>query len=218
MRKNILIYTCILIALIINSCGNTPKEKGTIIEIKTSYGNINIRLFDETPLHRDNFLKLINDSTYENFLFHRVIKDFIIQGGTTTPDSSIATIQPEIKNVYPTYFNRRGALGAPRWDGDKNPDKESDSQQFYIVTGKRFYDWALDNIESERVVHAPIIYTTEQRDTYKKVGGAPHLDGEYTVFGEVIDGMDVIDRIASVKTNEANRPLQDIRMKITIKK
>lgn len=218
MRKNIFSYIYLLITLLICSCNNHPKATGTIVEIETYYGNITIRLFDETPLHRDNFLKLINDSTYKDFLFHRVVDNFIIQGGVLIPDSTIATIKSEIENSYPTHYNKRGALGAPRWDGDKNPNKESDSQQFYIVTGKRFYDESLDNIESDREGYAPIKYTPEQRETYKTIGGAPHLDGEYTVFGEVIDGMETVDKIASAKKNSMNRPLKDIGLKIIIKK
>lgn len=222
MKKTAYIIVYLLISLCLFSCNKSSRKeetKGTLAKIETAYGNITVVLYDETPLHRDNFLKLINDSTYKNFLFHRVVDDFMIQAGTTSPDSSATTIQSEVANTYPRYYNKRGALGAPRWDGDRNPKKESESQQFYIVTGKRFYTQGLDDLEAERTEEGfPISYTEEQRQTYSTIGGAPHLDGEYTVFGEVIEGMDVVDKIASVKVNSAHRPLKNIKLKMSIEK
>lgn len=216
MRKLLYIIAILVIAV---SCNNKQSETGTIVTIQTNYGNIKIRLYDETPLHRDNFLKLINDSTYKDFLFHRVVKDFIIQAGDLVPDSTITTIPSEINGTYPKYFHKRGALGAPRWGEDKNPKKESDAHQFYIVTGKKFFSTSIQELEDERREESnQPPYTEEQKKVYETIGGAPHLDGEYTVFGEVVDGMDVIDKIEQVKVNDANRPLKNIRMKINIEK
>lgn len=222
MKKSPYIIVYLLIAICFFSCNKSSDRKdikGTIVKIETAYGNITVVLYNETPLHRDNFLKLINDSTYKDFLFHRVVNDFMIQAGTISPDSSAITIQSEVSNNYPKYYNKRGALGAPRWDGDRNPKKESESRQFYIVTGKRFYTQGLDDLEAERAEDGSLIsYNEEQRQTYSTIGGAPHLDGEYTVFGEVIDGMDVVDKIASVKVNSVHRPLKNIKLKMSVEK
>lgn len=187
--------------------------------ITTSFGDIKIKLYDGTPQHRDNFLKLAKEAYFDGTLFHRVIQNFMIQGGD--PDSKNAdstailgnggpayTIPAEI--VCPTYFHKRGALGAAR---DNNPAKASSGSQFYIVQGRVFTEQEL-NMYAQKMNKT---YNDEQRKAYTTVGGAPHLDGDYTVFGEVYEGMDVVDKIAAVKVDPTyNRPKQDVKMTIKV--
>ena len=243
-------------------------ETGTRLKIETSMGNIVVRLYDDTPRHRDNFVKLAQDGTYDGTLFHRVIKDFMIQAGDPTSKDAPQgkalgtgdvgyTIPAEF--VYPKYFHKRGALSAARQSDQVNPKKESSGCQFYIVTGKVYNDSTLADMEmqmnqvrlnnafnrlarghmteiykmqragdqeglmrlqDELIAQAeaevdqlpPFIFTPEQREAYTTVGGAPHLDGEYTVFGEVEEGMDVVDKIQRVKTDRRDRPTDDVRI------
>jgi peptidylprolyl isomerase/peptidyl-prolyl cis-trans isomerase B (cyclophilin B) len=194
------------------------QEKGTIVEIRTDMGKIKVKLFDDTPLHRDNFLKHVADQRYDGLLFHRVIKQFMIQAGDVTsknasPDQSLGsgdlgyTVPAEI--VYPQYFHKKGMLCAARMGDDVNPERASSATQFYIVTGKFFTEMELDNMEKSQGIR----FTPEQRQAYMLEGGAPHLDGKYTVFGEVVSGMKVVDKIQMSPTNEQDRPLKDIRIK-----
>lgn len=261
----------IIISLTLLSC-NMNKDKEPVILIETNYGKIKAKLYNNTPLHRDNFLKLINEGFYNDLTFHRVIKDFMIQGGelnSRQPNDSIPfeqtdTIKSEI--LFPKYYHKRGAIAAARWGDDVNPTKASDAYQFYIVTGEKYItDNELKNLEKQRFERmkqriynnlqssnidtikalykegdraaitelrekwrleaeaeankrkTETLYTDEQKETYKSsIGGAPFLDGEYTVFGEVIEGMDVVEKIESVKTNEKDAPLQPVKMTITI--
>ena len=186
-------------------------------------GNIVVRLYDDTPRHRDNFVKLAQDGTYDGTLFHRVIKDFMIQAGDPTSKDAPQgkalgtgdvgyTIPAEF--VYPKYFHKRGALSAARQSDQVNPKKESSGCQFYIVTGKvmRLQDELIAQAEAEVDQLPPFTFTPEQREAYTTVGGAPHLDGEYTVFGEVEEGMDVVDKIQRVKTDRRDRPTDDVRI------
>ncbi|MFT3992845.1 MAG: peptidylprolyl isomerase [Dysgonomonas sp.] len=192
-------------------CNQKPKEN--IIVLETNYGNIKVKLYNETPLHRDNFLKLATDSSQPPLFFHRIIKEFMIQAGEYPPSDSSPAIHEEITGIYPTYFHKRGALGAAHWDKDRNPDQNSESKQFYIITGRRFYGYELEDLEKKKGIK----YTDQQREVYKTVGGSPHLDGEYTIFGEVIGGMDIIDKIERAATDENDKPLQEIRIiKISI--
>ena len=223
MRKTI--FT-LLVSLIWMS-GQTiiAQAPETMVLIETSKGKIKVKLYNETPLHRDNFIKLVNEGKYEGLLFHRIIKQFMVQGGDVkSKDAPMDmplgegeigyTIPAEF--VYPRYFHKRGALCAARTPDEDNPNKESSGSQFYIVTGKHFTSMELDKKEKEE----GITYTPEQRKAYMVEGGAPHLDGEYTVFGEVLKGIKVADKIQFTPTNEDDRPLSNIvikRMKIVKK-
>lgn len=244
-------------------------KKDVLLRIETSKGDVTVKLYNETPSHRDNFMKLAKDGTYEGTLFHRVIKDFMIQAGD--PDSKGApkgkmlgsgdvgyTIPAEF--VYPQYFHKRGALSAARQGDDVNPAKASSGCQFYIVTGKVFNDSTLLSMEQQKnqgklqtifnglaqkhmkeiyklrkennqdalydlqeklIVEAEAIaatepdfqFTPEQIQAYTTIGGTPHLDNEYTVFGEVVEGLDVVDAIQQVETATADRPVEDVVIK-----
>ncbi|MBP7102642.1 MAG: peptidylprolyl isomerase [Bacteroidales bacterium] len=186
----------------------------TMVQIETTKGKMIVKLYNETPLHRDNFVKLVKEKYYDSLLFHRVIADFMIQGGD--PDSKNAPQGQMLGNGGPNYtipaefkstlIHKKGVLAAARTADNINPKKESSGSQFYIVQGKIFDEKQLEYICSK----TGIVYTYEQKEIYKTIGGTPHLDGAYTVFGEVIEGLDVIDKIAAVKTDQANRPIEDI--------
>ena len=189
--------------------------------IETTYGNIKINLYDETPFHKENFLKLVSEKLYDDQIFHRVINNFMIQAGD--PKSKNAKPgQPlgygDLGYTIPAEFNKdlfhkKGALAAARQPDNVNPSKESSASQFYIVHGKVYSPKELDLME-QRGIH--IKFTEEQRKIYTTVGGTPHLNYSYTVFGEVIEGIDIVDKIASVKTDKRDRPLNDIKLKIKI--
>ena len=194
------------------------QDKETLVLIETDKGKIKVKLYNDTPLHRDNFLKLVKEHRYDGLLFHRVIKQFMIQAGDINSkdapmDKHLGegeldyTIPAEI--VYPKHFNRRAAFCAARLPDDENPEKASSANQFYIVTGKFFTSMELDKMESEKNMK----FTDEQRQAYMMEGGAPHLDGNYTVFGEVVDGMKVVDKIQFVETNSDDRPTKNIAIK-----
>ena len=270
MKKGLFIYFIMLICAVM-ACSSAKKNDvmGTKVKIETTMGDIIVMLYDETPNHRDNFIKLVENGTYEGTLFHRVIKDFMIQAGD--PDSKGApkgqmlgsgdvgyTVPAEF--VYPQLFHKKGALAAARQGDNVNPEKASSGCQFYIVTGRIFNDSTLLSMEEQKnqnkftsvfnalaQKHMKEIYqlrrnndqeglmnlqdslfvetqkqmegepefkfTEEQRQAYTTVGGTPHLDGEYTVFGEVIEGMDVVDKIQQVSTNGSDRPDDDIVIK-----
>lgn len=213
MKKIVLLCTLML------AIGTMAMAKNRKVKVITPYGTMVIRLYDQTPKHRDNFLKLSKRHFYDSTLFHRVIKQFMIQGGD--PDSKRAkagavlgegdvgyTIPPEFQL---DLFHRKGALAAAR---DDNPTKASSGCQFYIVQGKVFTDEELDKLEKTRLGGRKI--PVDQREVYKTEGGSPHLDQNYTVFGQVIKGMEVIDKIATVKTDSHNRPLENVPMKIRV--
>ncbi|MDB5230996.1 MAG: peptidylprolyl isomerase [Chitinophagaceae bacterium] len=201
-------------------------KKETMVEIWTDYGTVVARLYDSTPLHRDNFIKLVQQKFFDSLLFHRVIDGFMIQGGD--PNSKNAApgialgdgsapgdrIPAEFKN---NIIHKKGALAAAR---DNNPEKASSNCQFYIVQGKPLDDISLNSIECQRVrtANPAFAYTDAQRKAYKTTGGTPFLDQNYTVFGEVVKGLDVIDKIAQAQKDERDRPVKDIRMKIRILK
>lgn len=187
-----------------------------MVEMVTSQGKITFLLYDETPLHRDNFLKLVKNHTYDGLLFHRVIKDFMVQAGD--PKSRDAKPgQPlgdgTLGYTVPAEFradliHKRGALCAARQGDQVNPKKASSASQFYIVQGQVWDDKTLDMMEQRFGKK----FTAEQRKVYTTVGGTPHLDGDYTVFGEVVDGMAVVNKIAAVQCDRMDRPLQDVKI------
>ena len=190
------------------------QEKETIVVIETSMGTIKAKLYNDTPKHRDNFIKLINEGWYNGSPFHRVIKDFMIQGGQNA-DGRLDpgyTIPAEITN---NHFHKKGALAAARQPDQVNPKKASSGSQFYIVQGKKFDEAWLDMYEDR----SGKVFSARQRQAYQTVGGSPHLDGDYTVFGEVTEGLDVVDKIAAVKTGNMDVPLEPVTIKsITIEK
>lgn len=191
-----------------------------LVAIETNKGTMIVKLYDETPLHRDNFTKLVESGFYNQLLFHRVISGFMIQGGD--PDSKDSspgeplgmggpgyTIKAEFN---PQFVHQKGALAAARMGDAANPNKESSGSQFYIVQGQPLTEGEIDKIESRKEIR----YSSEQRKSYLENGGTPFLDFEYTVFGQVIRGWNVIDEIASVRTDSRNRPEEDIVMSIKL--
>ena len=271
MKQYFLVLTICTMATSI-SCGQNLNDADVIIE--TSYGNIAIKLYDETPLHRDNFLKLAREGFYDDLIFHRVINEFMIQGGD--PESKNASAeqalggggpgyQVDAEIVYPKYFHKKGALAAARTDDQINPQRKSSGSQFYIVQGKVYTNEEVDAMEQSMIqrqsqtivnkyfepyreeymkLHAANDVQAMQkmqeqvmkeaadelealksfkmpdqiREAYTTVGGTPRLDDAYTVFGEVVDGLDVVDKIAAVATGAQNRPLQNVVMKMKLVK
>ena len=195
------------------------KEKETIVVIETNYGTIKAKLYNDTPLHRDNFVKLVNQGWYNGSPFHRVIKNFMIQGGGKSDGTQDPgyTIPAEIRS---DHIHKKGALCAARKGDQVNPKKESSGSQFYIVQGQVLEDKVLDMYEDR----LGTVFTAKQRQAYKTVGGTPHLDGEYTVFGEVIEGLDVVEKISKVQTGfdpitrQPDCPVEPVTMKIRIEK
>lgn len=275
MKRNLTILLTVLVFGAVAACKPRQKnnsdmenQKETMLKIETTLGDIKVKLYNETPKHRDNFIKLAKEGMYNGTLFHRVIKDFMVQAGD--PESKNApkgkmlgagdvgyTIPAEI--VYPKYFHKKGALSAARQGDNVNPEKKSSGCQFYIVTGKVYNDSTLIGMEQQMnenklttvfnslaQKHAKEIYkmrkandedglydlqeklfaqaqeevakqpefhfTKEQIEAYSTVGGTPHLDGEYTVFGEVVEGMDIVDKIQNVKTDRSDRPEEDVKI------
>jgi len=190
------------------------------VRIETTYGTMIAELYNETPIHRDNFLKLVHERFYDGTLFHRVIPAFMIQGGD--PVSKEAKPSQQIGNGGPGYtlpaeFNpelihKRGALAAARMGDAVNPKKESSGSQFYIVEGQVFDNQKIDMVEQRMGMKL----SDEQKKVYTSLGGTPHLDGGYTVFGEVIEGLEVISKISNVERNKNNLPLEKVVMKISI--
>ena len=256
------------------SCSQpVQKTEGPVVLISTDLGDIKVKLYNETPLHRDNFLKLAGEGYYDGILFHRVINHFMIQTGDPESKGAAPGIQlgrggPDYTvpaEFVPGLYHKKGAIAAARQGDNTNPQKASSGSQFYIVQGKIWRSGELDTIEmringnmrqgilrsvitpyqeelnkyrqenneaafnqkvAELQVKADSLfnvapkfkYTDEQRQTYMTLGGYPMLDGNYTVFGEVLEGLEVIDKIASVKTDQFDRPVQDVKLKISVLK
>ena len=199
------------------------KPKYQYVRIKTEFGECIVKLYNETPLHRDNFLKLVKKGYYNGTLFHRVIKDFMIQGGdpdsrNAKPDSLLGeggpkyTIPAEFRD---SLFHKKGVLAAAREGDIVNPSKASSGSQFYLVQGKVFTDEQLNALEEKRLKFK---IPEWQRQVYKTIGGVPHLDRNYTVYGEIVMGLELVDKIATMKTDKNDRPKQDIKMEISVLK
>ncbi len=221
-----------ILGVLMVSMGIMPvsaQERAEVL-LETTEGNIRIALYNETPLHRDNFMKLVRMQVYDSLLFHRVIKDFMIQGGdlnskNAQPGQRLGsgeldyTIEPEFR--LPEIFHRRGVLAAAREPDNVNPEQRSGACQFYIVWGRIFNDATLDKVmeKLDSATQGKVKLTPEMIETYKTIGGTPHLDGQYTVFGEVTEGMDVVDKVQQMATDKYNRPIKDVRiLKATITK
>lgn len=273
MKINKLSIIIIIFSLLTMSCEmkkNTAnaQSNNVCVEIKTTMGDIVVKLYNETPAHRDNFIKLAKEGYYDGTLFHRVINQFMIQGGdgdsrNATPDQMLGMGDPGYRLpaefVYPQYFHKKGALAAARQGDDTNPKKESSGSQFYIVTGNVYNKSQLNEMargmmmqrehnifnamaaarrdeimdmrrnrdqaglmalqeeliaaaKKEAAAQGTIAFTPEQLEAYSTIGGAPHLDGEYTVFGEVVEGLGVVEAIEKVKTGRADRPVEDVKV------
>ena len=217
MRKLLILA---LLPLLVFAC----KKSENIVVMETTKGVIELKLYDATPLHRDNFVKLVKEGAYDSLLFHRVIQDFMIQGGD--PDSKNAapgaplgegdrpyTVPAEFR-LDQGIFHRRGVLAAAREGDDINPEQRSSAMQFYIVWGKIFDDEGIENVQKrlDDRTGGKVKLTPEMCEVYKTVGGTPHLDGQYTVFGEVVSGLEVVDSIQRVPTDSLDRPVEDVRI------
>lgn len=218
MRK--ILFLTLLVSLFAVACG----KKDIHVMMETTKGDIELKLYNATPQHRDNFVKLVKEGDYDSLLFHRVIRDFMIQGGD--PDSKNAapgvflgdgdkpyTVPAEFR-LEEGIFHRRGVLAAAREGDDVNPEQRSSAMQFYIVWGRIYDDAGLDAMQKrlDSRTGGRVKLTPEMREAYKTVGGTPHLDGQYTVFGEVVSGLDVVDAIQRVPTDANDRPLDDVRI------
>jgi peptidyl-prolyl cis-trans isomerase B (cyclophilin B) len=213
----------LIVMLFLSINGFSQKtNKQTKVLISTSFGDMTLVLYNETPKHRDNFAKLVKDGFYDGTLFHRVIAGFMIQGGD--PDSKTAEKGQMLGNGGPGYtvpaefnksfYHKRGALSAARMGDGINPQKASSGSQFYIVQGKKYDRKNLESMGKRSGAN----YTEEQITAYETEGGTPQLDMNYTVFGEVIEGFDVIDKIAAVSKGRADRPKEDVKMTMKIVK
>lgn len=256
------------------SCGSGDRmSDDSLVTIKTEFGEIKVKLYDDTPEHKTNFLKLVNEGFYDNLLFHRVISNFMIQGGD--PDSKDAQADVRLGSgtpgytipaeINPKYIHKKGALAAARKGGPSNPEKRSNGSQFYIIHGEVFSPGKLDTLammkndrlknelmkekfteanaelnefqknqdqegfnlciakireEVDSIFNASpqFKFTDAQKEVYTTVGGYPSLDGDYTVFGEVVEGLEVLDEIAAVETDKYDRPIQDVKMRLEILK
>ncbi len=208
MKRILIIFSFILISTSLMAQNSKPE---TLIVIHTKFGDMTAVLYNDTPLHRDNFIKLIKEGWFNGSPFHRVIKNFMIQGGSNKDGRQDPgyTIPAEIRA---DHFHKRGALAAARMGDNVNPEKRSSGSQFYIVQGERATPAYLDAVSK----HTGHVFTPEERKVYETIGGTPHLDGGYTVFGELVEGFDVLDKIAAVKTDSHDKPIEPVTMTISI--
>lgn len=219
MRKLLTLISVFALSLSLFGQGNRAE-----VTLYTNAGKIVLALYNETPLHRDNFLKNVENKVYDGTLFHRVIEDFMIQGGDPNSFNAAPGVHLGDGEVgdpipaefcYPRLFHKRGALAAARQGDDVNPEKKSSSSQFYIVWGKTFDDEGIEKIQArlDASTQGQVKLTDDVIDYYKMFGGTPHLDGTYTVFGEVLKGLESVYRIQKCPTDDNNRPLEDIIIK-----
>lgn len=227
MRTLILGLSVLVLAAV--SCGQKT-EKETVMVVETTMGTVEFKLYNETPLHRDNFIRLAEEHYFDSLLFHRVIDNFVIQGGD--PNSKYAAPGQELGDGEPDWrvpaefrldkgiFHHKGVVNAAREGDDTNPDRESCASQFCFMMGSPMTDEQLDRAQArlDRQTGGTVKLTPEMREVYKRVGGSPHLDGQYTVFGEVVSGMEVLEAIQKVATDTNDRPLEDVRMLRVYKK
>ena len=213
----------IITTLLLLFCVSISAQERAEVELETTEGNVRIALFNETPLHRDNFMKLVRMQFYDSLLVHRVIKDFMIQTGDMSsrnaqPGQLLGageldyTTEPEFR--LPQIFHRRGMVAAARESDKVNPERRSGAAQFYIVWGKIYDDRRLSQVQArlDSATNGQVKLTPEMMEIYKTIGGTPHLDGQYTVFGEVTEGLDVVDRIQQMATDKNDRPTKDVRI------
>lgn len=224
--------TAIILLLVATGCMmplsiHAKPVKYPIIELITSQGNLYIWLYDDTPIHKNNFIKLVKEGYYDQTRFHRVIKDFMIQGGDpTSKDDKMKekwgqggpgyTLEAEINSIR---YHKKGVLAAARMGDQVNPQRASSGSQFYIVQGTTFSDQSLDIIEKQigtAIRNPEFKFSEETRAAYKEIGGAPHLDMQYTVFGEVIKGIEIIDKISNVKTGAQDKPVENVEMDLNL--
>ena len=229
MKK--IFFVLVMGILFFEAC-TVKKMTGSLVEFETTQGKIKVKLYPETVKHKENFLKLVQAGFYDGVLFHRVIADFMIQTGD--PDSKKSkpgallgmgdvgyTLPAEF--VTPRYYHKRGALSAARKGDESNPKKASSGCQFYIVQGRIFTDQELDALEQRKKQQLEKVgellkndttykFTAQQRADYKTIGGTPHLDAAYTVFGELIEGQEVVTAISKLKTSRNDRPVTDVRI------
>lgn len=204
-----------------NGKGTKDSTTRPRVEVRTTLGTMIVELYNETPQHRDNFLKLVKEHFYDSLVFHRVITGFMVQGGD--PDSKHAAVGMPLgmggpgytvpAEILPGLYHTKGTLAAARQGDQVNPTKASSGSQFYIVQGRTYQPQEMDMIAKRNAtMGTPVTYDDAAKARYASVGGAPHLDGAYTVFGEVVEGLDVVDKIAGVQRDGRDRPAEDIRM------
>lgn len=208
--KNTLLLLSFLFVTFGTSVAQDKKEP--VVLISTKYGDIKLKLYNETPLHRDNFLEIATSGKFDGSVFHRVINRFMIQGGGSADLQTIDN-RPMIPAEFNAKFiHKKGALAAARTPDQVNPERKSSGSQFYIVQGRTYSEDMISQMEGR----LGLTYTPEQKKAYAEVGGTPHLDMQYTIFGEVIEGLDIVDKIAAVKTHQADVPVDPIPMKVTV--
>lgn len=218
--------TTLLLFLLLSFAFGTSAQPDSLrheILLETDSGNVRIALYNETPSHRDNFIQHVKAGDYDGVLFHRVIRDFMVQtgdmGSKNAPQGKLLGDTPESYSVpaeihFPQLFHKRGAVAAAREGDSTNPERRSSATQFYIVWGVQWDDEQLDKVQKriDGFTNGTVKLTPEVREVYKTLGGTPHLDGSYTVFGEVVEGLEVIGKIEKAATDDHDRPLQDIHV------
>ncbi len=217
-----IIVVCTMIMVL--TSGMPRKNKNMYVEMQTTMGTVEFRLYDETPKHRDNFIRLAKEHYFDSLLFHRVIENFVVQGGD--PKSKHAKPGQLLGDGDPGYtvpaefcldkgiFHKRGSLNAAREGDEVNPRQESCASQFCFIWGQVMTDEMLDKTQErlDRQTGGKVKLTPEMREVYKTIGGTPHLDGQYTVFGEVTKGLEIVEQMQKVKTDSNDRPVEDLRI------